>query len=339
MRAKSNSGDTIVAIIAAAASLGCMYYFWVVKPFHYQRVRRKQRDWDLIQEAKFPEEDGMAEWLEAMAVTTLISAETDAEESTGTELDNVNKNHARVRSESRLHDFNIATKPSVCFQGSGCVIVYHIGVGRYIQQHFNLDNVSFLAASGGSIVAAMLALGLDMRTAFTENCRLAKFSRELPFGPFGRILDDVAKAFDDLMTDMSDAQIRNMTRGGRLILSLTHMVSWAPRLMYNYVSKKALRDSVWCSMNLPLFLCRFRSIGGEYYMDGGLTNNAPILNSRTVRVSPFDATAHIRPDDAPAFLQFLIPGDDAYMRYMYEQGYKNAKAAHGVFVDHGFLEI
>jgi hypothetical protein len=57
-------------------------------------------------------------------------------------------------------------------------------------------------------------------------------------------------------------------------------------------------------MNLPLFMCQVRSIGSEFYMDGGLTNNAPVLNAYTVRVSPTDETAHIRPEVAPTLLQF-----------------------------------
>ena len=319
---------TLVAV-SVVSSLGCIYYWWhYSRPVHYKQVLHAQREWDTLQEntGGYPEEEGMGEWLERMAEAQISDVNTECQDT------------GRARTESRIYNTGISTKPSVCFQGSGCVIVYHIGVGRYIQEQFNLENVTFLAASGGSIVAAMLALGLDMEIAFSENCRLAKYSRQWPFGPFGRILDDVAHAFDDLMAGMTDVQVREATSGGRLVLSLTHMFTLAPRLMYNYLSKKALRDSVWCSMNLPLFMCRFRSIGGEFYMDGGLSNNAPVLNSRTVRVSPTDETAHIRPEVAPSLFQFMIPGNTAYMKHMYQQGYNNAKNAHDVFVKHGFLE-
>ena len=318
-----------LVVTSVVSSLGCAYYWWhYTRPVQYKQVLQTQREWDKHQEdtGGYPEEEGMGEWLERMAESGASDANSECNDT------------RRVRTESRIYSTGISTKPSVCFQGSGCVIIYHIGVGRYIQEHFNLDNVTFLAASGGSIVAAMLALGLDMETAFSENCRLANYSRQWPFGPFGRILDDVAEAFDDLMAGMTDAQIREITSGGRLVLSLTHMCTMAPRLMYHYLSKKTLRDSVWCSMNLPLFMCRFRPIGGEYYMDGGLTNNAPVLNALTVRVSPTDETAHIRPDVAPTLLQFMIPGDTAYMEHMYQQGYNNAKNAHDVFVKHGFRE-
>ena len=48
-------------------------------------------------------------------------------------------------------------------------------------------------------------------------------------------------------------------------------------------------------MNLPIFLCPFRPVVGEYYVDGGLTNNSPVTTAHTVRVSPTDRTADITP--------------------------------------------
>ena len=42
---------------------------------------------------------------------------------------------------------------------------------------------------------------------------------------------------------------------------------------------------------------------GENYLDGGLTNALPVLDERTVKVSPFAGSSHICPkddtDDAP----------------------------------------
>ncbi len=229
-------------------------------------------------------------------------------------------------------------RPSVCFQGSGCVIVYHIGCAQYLQEHFDLKNVTFLAASGGSIVAAMLALGLDMEVAFEENCRLAKFSRSLPFGPFGRILDDVAGAFEELLEGYTDRDVEDILAGGRLVLSLTHALTGASRLMVNYPTKESVINSVFSSMNLPIFCCPWRRVEGEFYCDGGLTNNSPIANAKTVRVSPTDVTSHVHLQDPPGFLDFIIPGDDDYMYDMHARGYREAQEAHEIFVRHGFKE-
>ena len=115
---------------------------------------------------------------------------------------------------SHLHGIGIPPKPSVRCRGSGYVIIYHIGVGRYIQGHCNLDNVTFLAALGRSIVAAMLALvhwDQTCKQSFPRIVATRQFSRQLPFEP-SRVLDGVAKAFGDLMTNMSDKQIRETTR-------------------------------------------------------------------------------------------------------------------------------
>ena len=231
------------------------------------------------------------------------------------------------------------TRPSISFQGSGCVIVYHIGVARYLQENFDLSNVTFLAASGGSIVAAMLALGLEMEVAFSENCRLAIFSRQLPFGPFGRILDDVAGAFDALLINWTDEDVKAKLANGKLVLSLTHAISGCPRLMINYNKKETLINSVWCSMNLPIFMCKFRRVENEWYVDGGITNNHPVANHNTIRVSPTDTTAQIVPDEVPGLLEFLVPGDQQYMENMHDRGYETAKKYHHIFVNRGFREL
>ena len=94
-----------------------------------------------------------------------------------------------------------------------------MGVARYLQEHFYLDEsegVTFLAASGGSIVAAMLALNMPMEVAMHENLRLATLSRRSPFGPFGRILDDVADAFEALLQHWTDDDVWRVTRGESL---------------------------------------------------------------------------------------------------------------------------
>ena len=228
-----------------------------------------------------------------------------------------------------------AQRPSVCFQGSGCVIVYHIGVAQYLQEHFDLRDATFCAASGGSIVAAMLALDMPMELAYRENCRLAKLSRRPPLGPFGRILDDVAGAFEDLLRSWTEQEVRDRLRG-RLVLSLTHLMTGAPRLLCRFSSKRDLVDAVWSSMNCVLFLCRFRRVQGELFVDGGLTNNAPVVHKGTVRVSPTDPSAHVVLEEPPGLLEFLVPGDDAYMVHMHSRGYEAARREHHVWLRHGF---
>jgi hypothetical protein len=57
---------------------------------------------------------------------------------------------------------NDAPRLSICFQGAGAVLVYHMGVAAYFQQHFDLSQVAFLGASGGSLPATCLCTELDM---------------------------------------------------------------------------------------------------------------------------------------------------------------------------------
>lgn len=54
-------------------------------------------------------------------------------------------------------------RPSICFQGAGCLVMYHVGVARYVQEHFaNVAEASVYGCSSGALVASCLAAGLDL---------------------------------------------------------------------------------------------------------------------------------------------------------------------------------
>ena len=45
---------------------------------------------------------------------------------------------------------------------------------------------------------------------------------------------------------------------------------------------------------------------GEPHLDGGLSDNQPVLDDRTIRVTPFAADSHIGPRDPGAVLHDVV---------------------------------
>ena len=62
----------------------------------------------------------------------------------------------------------------------------------------------------------------------------------------------------------------------------------------------------------------------------------PVITVSILTVSPTDRTADITPDRPATAAEFLVPGDDEFMRQMHEEGYQNAKKNHHLFVARGF---
>ena len=228
--------------------------------------------------------------------------------------------------------------PSICFQGAGCVLVYHVGVARYVCAHFETEHARFLGASGGAVVAACVAAGVDLEFVLQRGLAVAEVCREPPLGPFFRLLPEVEAAFvKALHEQVPDGQVPARCNG-RLFLSLTHLPTMGQRLLSDFPSREELAVACTCSMNLPVFLCPLKRVEGELYVDGGLSDNAPAWDAGTVTVSPCDASAHVHPPAGkrPSLLRFVIPGDRDFMLAMQQQGWDDAAANHDLFVRQGW---
>ena len=89
---------------------------------------------------------------------------------------------------------------------------------------------------------------------------------------------------------------------GRLTISLTD-TKMRNRRVTQFDSRQDLVDAVVCTCFIPAFsgyeTPRFR---GEAFLDGGLSDNQPVLDDKTVRITPFAAESHIGPRDPGAVL-------------------------------------
>ena len=98
--------------------------------------------------------------------------------------------------------------------------------------------------------------------------------------------------FQDLPSDI------HITVSDRLFISLTS-AKFHNSIVSKFESKEHLCDALTCSCFLPMFsgyeVPRFRN---SRYLDGGLTNQMPVIDSDTVKISPFSGKwKHICPED------------------------------------------
>ena len=135
---------------------------------------------------------------------------------------------------------------------------------------------------------------------------------------------------------------------GRLFISLTQVPFMLNRVVAHYATRKALIDAMLSSLNLPIFFFPLRRIDGDWYIDGGISNNHPTIDADTVLCTPFRKPEHDRPgcvhiscptSQAPPLRDFIVPMDRAGMQALGRAGYENARARHGALVARGFIEL
>ena len=117
---------------------------------------------------------------------------------------------------------------TVTFQGSGLLMVYEIGVAHYLSTHFQpVQAVS--GASGGALVAALLACDVDMEEALALNNKMVSISGQRPLGPFVYGLQDLESHLVHLFPD--DGAVATACTD-RLAISLTRLPSLENKLVH-----------------------------------------------------------------------------------------------------------
>ncbi|XP_078332618.1 patatin-like phospholipase domain-containing protein 4 isoform X2 [Crassostrea virginica] len=193
------------------------------------------------------------------------------------------------------------------FAGCGFLGIYHVGVASCLKQHAPqlVEKATFLGASAGALVSTCLMCGIDIGECTSFVLRLATKARSRALGPLhpsfdiSRILRDV---LDSILPDNAHEIVK-----GRLYVSLTRVSDRQPVLVSEFHSKADLIQALLCSAHVPLYSGFLPpSFHGTRYVDGGLSDNLPILNDETITVSPFAGESDICPLDNSANFEHVI---------------------------------
>ena len=93
---------------------------------------------------------------------------------------------------------------------------------------------------------------------------------------------------------------------GRLHISLTS-TRMESLITSSFCDRESLVDALACSCFIPLFSgYKIPKYCGKKYMDGGITNQLPVLNDTTIKISPFSGKYKdiCPPDKASLSLSF-----------------------------------
>ncbi|CAF3354163.1 unnamed protein product [Rotaria sp. Silwood1] len=198
---------------------------------------------------------------------------------------------------------------SLC--GCGFLGVYHVGVVSAFKECAPevLDG-KMAGCSAGSLVAACVMSGCCLGQMCSDALEIAIRARSRALGPLHptfSIVDIIRNGLRRILPPNA-----HEICSGRLFISLTRWKDNKNVIINQFHSREELIQVLICSSFVPywsgIIPHKFRE---EYYWDGGLTNNNPIIDEETILVSPFAGESDICPrDESGSFYSIDFKGTD-----------------------------
>lgn len=195
---------------------------------------------------------------------------------------------------------------SLSFAGCGFMCVYHAGVCAAIKEYAPqiLKNRVY-GASAGAIAAAGLLCDIPVAEATTTILQVVSEARAGSFQAFNPTFDLMAMVRDGLHRHLPDNA--HEICSGRLFISLTRH-DFKNVIVSEFESKKELIEAILCSCFIPVVAgLKMPTFRGVKYFDGGFSDNQPVLDEKTITVSPFSGESDICPidNDSASILGFV----------------------------------
>lgn len=192
---------------------------------------------------------------------------------------------------------------------------------RFIQENLDLSDAKFLGASAGSLPAGALAGNVRWETVREMAFDIGGRSARSPIGPLFRcstwqrqIIGDFLATTPNLHRDVS----------GRLHISVTTFPALRNVSISHFESNDHLLTCLLGSMLIPVYSGKPVVHRNSLFIDGGITQNSPVLSHRTIVISPNSSAADIFPRKPYNIVGGLIPDSKTVMERKMQEGYERA---------------
>ena len=181
---------------------------------------------------------------------------------------------------------------SISFAGCGALNYYQAGVAQALDEGRLLAGSTLLGASAGAGLAVLLADGWAPRQiADAVRGLTAELLLSARLSP--TVLQAVAEAFAERFIGPKTHE----RVSGRVTLSITSLRPLQNLRVSHFESQAELQQALVAACFVPSITRRSVRFRGVACLDGGATDNQPVLDQQTLKVSPFwmDPRADIRP--------------------------------------------
>ncbi|XP_041853283.1 patatin-like phospholipase domain-containing protein 2 isoform X2 [Melanotaenia boesemani] len=187
---------------------------------------------------------------------------------------------------------------SISFAGCGFMGIYYVGVTSCILERFPRfiqDASKIYGSSAGSLVAAILTLGIPIDKCCGDLMHMAKEARKHRLGPLHPAYDLLQLVQESLLKKIpQDAHVR---ASGKLCVSLTRVSDGRNLLVSQFDSRDELIQALICSCFVPLYCGVIPpTYRGVHYVDGAVSDNLPRCNlGKTITISPYAGESDLCP--------------------------------------------
>jgi hypothetical protein len=243
-------------------------------------------------------------------------------------------NYDYIRLDKYLENYNenniIYRHTSISFSGGGYNCIYHIGIAKYIFDNPELfKNMKYLGASGGAGIIGILLCYENDNNKFKILDEIIE--KLIDFNKKKYKLSDQVNMYIELITEYITEDKFNIyiKDTDRCHISITDISKIYPR---NFIKKTFIDyddfiKTLQATSCVPFFLDNtVRFIDSIKCIDGGLTNNIPIIDKNTIKISclnyPF-MNADIYPKIISSLKHTILLPDKNYIMNMYNLGYSD----------------
>ncbi|XP_060800813.1 uncharacterized protein LOC106132167 [Amyelois transitella] len=186
---------------------------------------------------------------------------------------------------------------NLSFAGCGFLGIYHVGVAVCFKKyapHLLLGKIS--GASFGALSACCLLCDLPIGELTSDVLRVVGEARAGSLGPFSPSFS-IQNVLLEGMDKYLPQDVHKLV-SGKLHISLTRVYDGQNVIVSDFPTREDLMQALLASCFVPVFSGmlppRFHGIR---YMDGGFSDNLPVLDENTITVSPFCGESDICPRD------------------------------------------
>jgi patatin-like phospholipase domain-containing protein 2 len=189
-------------------------------------------------------------------------------------------------------------KVNISFAGCGFLGIYHVGVASCFKEyapHLLLNKIS--GASVGALAGVCLLTDITLGVFTSEMLRIIYEIRQRTLGPFNPLVNVQTMLRNIIVGRLPENAYKMVS--GRLFISLTRVSDGSNVIVSEFNSNEELLNSLMASAFVPFFSGFIPpKVGDVRYVDGGFSNNLPILDENTITVSPFCGESDICPRDS-----------------------------------------
>ncbi|XP_045487959.1 uncharacterized protein LOC110998337 [Pieris rapae] len=186
---------------------------------------------------------------------------------------------------------------NLSFAGCGFLGIYHVGVSVCLKKyapHLLLGNIS--GASFGAVSACCLLCDLPIGEITSDVLRIVGEARAGSLGPFSPSFN-IQNVLLESMERYLPTDAHKIV-SGKLHISLTRVYDGKNVIVSKFATREDLLQALLASCFVPVFSGMLPpKFHGNRYMDGGFSDNLPVLDENTITVSPFCGESDICPRD------------------------------------------